>query len=154
MSARGYLLFCLICFFPALAVLGYFVGAEFLLIAWGIGGQTTAQDLLLFFAIFFVTAMLTFACYRFCALARTRLRTGILVYLCWLLLGFIVAFLLSAAMAGVSMAVVEGVVGGWDLLVQELFFAAFQLALAQVIIIPWTVAATMILDGKRQFFFG
>jgi hypothetical protein len=63
------------------------------------------------------------------------------------------AYLVSAALAGVSMAVVEGVTKGWDLLSQELLFTGKLLLLAQVLVIPWIGIAIMLMKANEPIFF-
>jgi len=74
-------------------------------------------------------------------------RCGVL-YLLWLLLVSPICFVVSASMAGVSMAAVDGATNGAELLVQEIRFAFVLLAVGHVIIIPW-VGITSIVFRKR-----
>ena len=65
--------------------------------------------------------------------------------LVWQALALAAAFVLAGALAGVSMAAAEGIVSGWDLKLQELGFALVLLLPMQLLILPWTLAATLLL---------
>lgn len=69
---------------------------------------------------------------------------GLLLYVCWQPLVFLLAYFAAGALAGVSMAAVDGAVTKEDLRVQALTFAAHIWPLAQILIIPW-LTGTMIL---------
>jgi len=55
-----------------------------------------------------------------------------------------IAFILSASLAGASMAVTEGATSGWTLKAQELQFALRLLIPMQLLIVPWTVISSLI----------
>jgi hypothetical protein len=60
--------------------------------------------------------------------------------------GLAIAFVLSASIAGVSMAVVEGAVEGWALKAEELRFALLLLAPMQALILLWSGLTTFLLQ--------
>lgn len=147
-------MFSLACFFPALAVLGFFVSAEVLLVLAGAGGVYFLSDVLLILGLVGFPAILTYVCYRLCRDSKKWWFTAVSLYVCWLILGFVASFLVSATVAGVSMAVVEGAVGGWDLLAQELSFAVSLLLTAHLFIVPWVGVSTWVLRRQPEYFFG
>ncbi len=75
------------------------------------------------------------------------------VYLAWLVLSTPFAFVLAAAIAGASMAVVEGATTGAELLQQELLFAAQLMVPMHLLIIPWVVLAVLLVMRKQPGWF-
>jgi hypothetical protein len=71
-----------------------------------------------------------------------RVARGLLLYAGMMVMALSIAFMLSASLAGVSMAVVDGVVSGWELLGQELVFALSLLLPLQLLVVPWTIFST------------
>lgn len=63
--------------------------------------------------------------------------------------GLGITFMVSTMLAGASMAVVEGVVTGWELKAQELFFALVMLLPLQVVLLPWALLATFVARRTR-----
>ena len=66
------------------------------------------------------------------------------VYLGLSVVSLSIAFILSASLAGASMAVAEGATSGWPLKAQELQFAVWLLIPMQLLIVPWTVISSLI----------
>ena len=73
------------------------------------------------------------------------IRLALVIYIGLLPTALAVAFLIAASIAGVSMAVVEGVTGGWALKAQELLFALTLLVPMHIIILPWVALASLII---------
>lgn len=69
------------------------------------------------------------------------LAKGVMVLAAWQLLGFPLAYLFSAALAGVSMAVVEGAASMPTLWLKELQAAIEIMFAMQFCALPWTIAA-------------
>ena len=67
------------------------------------------------------------------------------IYIGLLTLALAIAFLISASIAGVSMAVADGATGGWVLKVQEIQFALILLVPMQVVILPWAALSSLII---------
>ena len=74
------------------------------------------------------------------------LANATVIFAAWQLLGFPLAFLFSAALAGASMAVVEGAASGADLWLQELQAAIEILFAMQFCAVPWTSAAIFLMS--------
>jgi hypothetical protein len=68
---------------------------------------------------------------------------GVLLYLCWQPLVFLLAYFAASALAGVSMAAADGAVTEESLRLQAMAFAAHLWLLAQILIVPW-LTGTMI----------
>jgi hypothetical protein len=66
------------------------------------------------------------------------------IYLGLSVVSLSVAFILSASLAGASMAVTEGATSGWTLKAQELEFALRLLIPMQLLIVPWTVISSLV----------
>jgi len=66
------------------------------------------------------------------------------IYLGLNVVSLAIAFILSASLAGASMAVAEGATSGWSLKAQELQFALRLLIPMQLLIVPWTVISSLI----------
>ena len=77
--------------------------------------------------------------------AASWIRLALAIYIGLLPTALAVAFLIAASIAGVSMAVVEGVTGGWALKAQELWFALTLLLPMHIIILPWAALASLII---------
>jgi len=77
--------------------------------------------------------------------AASWIRLALAIYIGLLPTALAVAFLIAASIAGVSMAVVEGVTGGWALKAQELWFALTLLVPMHIIILPWVALASLII---------
>jgi hypothetical protein len=73
------------------------------------------------------------------------IRLALVIYIGLLPTALAVAFLIAASIAGISMAVVEGVTGGWALKAQELLFALTLLVPMHIIILPWVALASLII---------
>lgn len=126
------------------------------LLAFFLSVQTKERlfNLIMFFAVSLIPVGLVYLCYYFCAKAASWAKKGVIIYSFWLVLGFVNAYLVSAAIAGTSMAVAEGITSGFNLFLQEISFAGILLLFTQVLIIPWVVISVMIMKKKESFFFG
>jgi hypothetical protein len=158
MDARKYLYFALLNFSPAL--LGYsavlwMISSSFLIVGLftdtGLSEQLFTILMLLGLAV--LPLGLTYLCYRLCMRTQSWKIRFALIWLSWQILSFVVFYVLSAAMAGVSMAVVDGGLKGWELETQVLAFAAFLLLSAQIIILPLTGLTTWHMKKKPTEFF-
>ncbi len=61
------------------------------------------------------------------------------LFLSWQVYGFILGFVFASALAGTSMAVVDGAASRSDLLEQKLLFALVMLLPEQLFIFPWVI---------------
>jgi hypothetical protein len=77
---------------------------------------------------------------------------GVVLYGSWLLLAFLLAYFIAGAMAGISMAVVDGAVQGPELRSATMQQAFSLLLCGQVVILPWALFASWII--RRRFFPG
>lgn len=77
--------------------------------------------------------------------ARSVLVRGLLVFTAWQIIALACSWVLSSALAGVSMAVADGVASGSDLASQKGRFALVLLGIMQLLIVPWTVLAVWFL---------
>jgi len=104
-------------------------------------------------AVLLIPLSLVYFCYYLCTKTGSWLKRGVIIYLFWLILGFMSAYLVSAAIAGSSMAVAEGSAKGWNLFVQEAGFAGILLLFTQILIIPWVIISVMVMKKKEPVFF-
>jgi hypothetical protein len=81
--------------------------------------------------------------------ASNWIRIALAIYIGLLPTALAVAFLIAASIAGVSMAVADGVTGGWSLKAQELWFALTLLVPMHVIILPWAALASLIIHRMK-----
>jgi hypothetical protein len=78
---------------------------------------------------------------------------GWIVYGAWILILLLISFVFSAAIGGVSMAVVEGVAGSvLQRYLQYLQFAATLTLVGNVLIIPWTLFVIIIFKAMNKKF--
>ncbi|MDD4182856.1 MAG: hypothetical protein PHT53_03440 [Candidatus Omnitrophica bacterium] len=110
-------------------------------------------SLAMFLAVFLIPLGLIYLCYYLCTKLSSWLKRCIIIYLFWLILGFMAAYLVSASLAGTSMAVAEGVTRRWDLFLQEIGFAGILLLFTQILIIPWVIISVIIMKRKKSVFF-
>jgi hypothetical protein len=154
MDVRRFLLFVFVVFSPA------FLG--FAVVIWGLAINILIVDELserLYNAAFIaglaaLPAAVSYLCFWLCSRAGSWWRRALFIYVCWLAFGFGLAYVFSAAMAGVSMAVVEGVVSGWELEVQILSFAAYLLLFGHVVILPAVGLSCWFMKANPDHFFG
>ncbi len=110
-------------------------------------------SLALFLAVFLVPLGMIWFCYWLCGKFSSWIKKGLIVYLFWLLMGFMFSYLIAAGIAGTSMAVAEGVVKGLDLFLQEITFAGTLLFFTQALVIPWIfICVTIMKKYKNNFF--
>ena len=153
MRIRQFIYFTLLIFSPILLLISIFLSVFALDIFIASEAKQKLFSFLLMSAIVLIPLGLSYFCYRLCLRAKSWPKRIACIYLTWLVLGFMGAYLVSAALAGVSMAVVEGVTKGWDLLSQELLFTGKLLLLAQVLVIPWIGIAIMLMKANEPIFF-
>lgn len=78
-------------------------------------------------------------------------RRGWVIYGSWFLVGFLMAYAFSAALGGVSMAVVEGVASPTGYL-QNAGAAVLLLGMAHIAIVPWVFIALFTLKAINRRF--
>lgn len=81
------------------------------------------------------------------------MRKGVAIYATWLLLALGGAYLISAGLAGASMAAADGAVGRGDLIRQEMVHSGWILLIAQALIVPWTCTSVLIMNRHEAVFF-
>jgi type III secretory pathway component EscS len=116
-----------------------------------------AQDRWLAFAMCLAVVLvplgMIWLCYWLCGKLFSWIKRGFVVYLFWLLMGFMFCYLIAASIAGTSMAVAEGVTKGLDLFLQEITFAGTLLFFTQTLVIPWVfICVTIMKKSKINFF--
>ena len=144
---KNFFLFNLIAFGPGLLVIGMLL-AFILLPGLAFGGHSlmnSLPDMVTLLGVILLPLIAVGAAYPLARYARSWWVKGLVIYLAWQVLALAAAFVLAGALAGVSMAAAEGIVSGWDLKLQELGFALVLLLPMQLLILPWTLAATLLL---------
>ncbi|MDD4954587.1 MAG: hypothetical protein PHP17_00910 [Candidatus Omnitrophica bacterium] len=154
MKFKSFIVFLLLNFWPTICCFAVFSMFFLLALFLSVPIKDRLFNLIMFLVVFLIPAGLIYLCYYLCVKANSWAKKGVIVYSFWLILGFLNAYLVSAAIAGTSMAVAEGITGGWNLFLQEISFAGILLLFTQVLIIPWVVISVMIMKKKESFFFG
>jgi hypothetical protein len=147
-SPRSTLLVAAIAFGPAMFVLCAFLAPITL---FGLadsrspsGFSSDVPDLV---ALFLLALLPLIAAIVFSLLAASSarfVRRALAIYLGLSVFSLSIAFILSASLAGASMAVAEGATSGWTLKAQELQFAVWLLLPMQLLIVPWTAISSLI----------
>lgn len=153
MKLKHFLAFLFLNFWPIVFAAGIFAPLFGLVIL--LAGKMSDRlfALAMFLAVFLVPLGMIWLCYWLCVKISSWIKKGFVIYLFWLLLGFMVSYLIAASLAGTSMAVAEGVTKGLDLLFQEIAFAGALLFFTQILIIPWVlICVTLMKKYKLKFF--
>jgi hypothetical protein len=100
--------------------------------------------------LIFLSVSLT-VCFRLFNQSNNGLIKIAILYSCWLLLTAIPAFLLTASIAGVSMAAVDGLIANSDLIKISIRESLSLLLFLHIGIIPWVMGATWVM---RRFKIG
>ena len=153
MKFKNFIFFLLLNFWPILFSIGFLAPLFLLNVLIADQMKQKLFCFLMFFAVFLIPFGLIYLCYYLCAKLASWFEKGIVIYLCWLILGFMNTYTIAAAVAGVSMAVVDGVTKGWNLFLQEIGFAGILLLFAQILIIPWIIISVVIMKRKKSVFF-
>lgn len=150
---QAYFLTTFLAFFPAWVATGIFEAGVLLNLwiqlgklqqeGWGPVLPLLAVGLLLAVSLFGLGGLVFWAAQRW----DHPLIQGAILYSTWLLLAGIVAYLLSAALGGVSMTAVEGVLDQGELRSAEVEFAARLLLPLQLCLLPWV---TLAIYGLRK----
>jgi len=153
MKIKRFVIFLLLNFWPILFGIGIFAPLFLLNVLIAEQAKQKLFCFLMFLAVFLIPLGLIYLCYCICAKVGSWLKKGIVIYLCWLTLGFMSAYLAAASIAGTSMAVVDGAAKGRNLFLQEINFAGMLLLFAQILIIPWVTISTIIMKKNKPNFF-
>jgi len=154
MKLKHFVVFLLLNFWPIVCAMGIFAPLFLLVVLIADKMKDRLFSLAMFLAVFLIPLGLIYLCYYLCAKLSSWPKKGIIIYLFWLILGLMSAYLVSVSLAGTSMAVAEGVTGGWNLFLQEIGFAGILLLFTQILIIPWVIISVIVMKRKKSVFFG
>lgn len=143
-----FLSFSSLVFFPAYAIFGFFIlgmGLSFII-------EPRLLDLALIAIMALLALSMSYFCHRHSTTSSTFTRIFAVNYFGWIILGSVISYFISASMAGISMAVVDGSVGGYNLFMQEVIFALELLAASHIFIVPWVLATTYIIRRHPIYF--
>lgn len=144
MDHKRFLLYMLSFFLPIQAVMALFSFGFFLLAIIEESLFDKLQYIVYYLALNITPVILIFLSYKVYIRLEERVK---LVFIAYFTSDFILIFFflfVSAAIAGTSMAYVEGAVGRLQLLNQEIDYAVTLTALSQILLIPWTLIANAI----------
>lgn len=153
MKFKRFIVFLLLNFWPMLFSIGLLAPLFLLNVLIAEQIKQKLFCFLMFLAVFLIPLGLIYLCYYLCTKLASWFKKGMVIYLCWLILGFINTYIVAAAIAGVSMAAVDGVTKGWNLFLQEIGFAGILLLFAQIFIIPWVFISVIIMRKNEPHFF-
>lgn len=153
MKLKNFIFFLLLNFWPIVCGMGIFAPLFLLVVLIADKTKDRLFFLAMFLAVFLIPLGLVYLCYYLCTKSASWLKKGFIIYLFWLILGFMSAYLVSASLAGTSMAVAEGLTKGWNLFLQEIGFAGIILLFTQILIIPWVIISVIVMKRKESVFF-
>ena len=147
-SSRSFLVLAAITFGPPVFVLCAFLAPIAL---FGLadsrspsGFSSDVPDLVALILLAFLPLMAAIGFSLLAARSSRFVGRALAIYLGLSVVSRSIAFVLSASLAGASMAVTEGATSGWTLKAQELRFALRLLIPMQLLIVPWTVISSLV----------